>query len=1291
MSGLDLREMLSSAARRHTWRRSGWGADWGGGDDARSAALPARCPPPPPPRRPAAAGGRGDEGSGGVRGRGEEGTSRGGSGARREDAAGTGRNAVAVVAGGSVTSGAERVAARAEDGRRSMDGPTLELSEMMLHAAQPWRSRCTQRDVRPGAVPPRPVAADGRGEGTSTVRGCVLEGTTRGGGRGGGMEREREVVAPARNAVAVAGDLATHGGERVAGPLVAKEKRNGGGELGTKRGLEKRAPLPPPKRRVVSAKRQFPPDFGRDSAVPLGRGRGRGGGVRPSDGAPARAVLGEKVASAGNGDSMANVHHHAVMDTVLMKSSHASDENLVAFKVGSPENGAEGAARGKGAHNGELLGKREELAQAVNLLPMRRTVSATHRFTAGCGRDAAAPLARREEGKVGSGLEVMPVDVCGGVSKEVMATDGSKHSVNQCTANIVGAVGVLDGTVQYQELEEGEVADEAYCDVESQKVVGCDSFDDSAGERHEGVVPVTSAVTEVLTSHAYDEMMQIKALQERGSDAAQETEHDLPMGGKCETILPDASPKCSFGGPSNEIVHGKRVLGSHGMKGEVPCLAIEDHGGIAQIDQELEDVEMTTGEYRVQDAQIATHVIPHESTTGRHEGGLCASAAAEDVKVMNKYKGTLPKAAAKSSMNIATGVFGDGIMRSKILSTARKVVKPPVRASHKPPLNTLHRPFSTNSASFGHKKLKVKRPDQSKDIPMKIASTSGSGKDNLTDEKALSLEDDDILKALVVHDGKLEVYLNVPSCVQLHRQHGSGNTDDRSKIRMLCRRFQFICRALLHAVEQGSLKIRRVDLAADKIIRKLPGFTKPGPTVGNVNGVEVGDEFMYRVELALVGLHRPYQGGIDTTDYNGVLVAISIVCSGGYPDELSSSGELIYTGSGGKPAGKKKDEDQKLERGNLALKNCIETKTPVRVIHGFKGQNREDNSHSRAKQILTFTYDGLYLVVDCWTEGLKGSRIFKYKLQRIPGQPELPLHIAKGLRRSLSRPGLCVADISQGKEMDPICVINDVSNVHPTSFQYISRIKYPSWLTKRHPQHHGCDCTDGCIDSTKCFCAVKNGGKIPFNSNGAIVHDKPLIFECGPSCRCHSSCHNRVSQKGMKIHLEVFRTANKGWGVRSLRSISSGSFICEYVGILLTDKEADKRTNDEYLFDISHNCDDEDCSKGRPSTISSLNSSGGCSQTMEDVCFTIDASEYGNIGRFINHSCSPNLYAQNVLWDHDDQRVPHIMFFAAENIPPLQELTYDYNYKIGEVCDLNGRVKVKDCHCGSPQCCGRLY
>jgi euchromatic histone-lysine N-methyltransferase len=104
-----------------------------------------------------------------------------------------------------------------------------------------------------------------------------------------------------------------------------------------------------------------------------------------------------------------------------------------------------------------------------------------------------------------------------------------------------------------------------------------------------------------------------------------------------------------------------------------------------------------------------------------------------------------------------------------------------------------------------------------------------------------------------------------------------------------------------------------------------------------------------------------------------------------------------------------------------------------------------------------------------------------------------------------------------------------------------------------------------------------------------------------------------------------------------------------------------------------------------------MKSSSSSSQILGDVGFTIDAAECGNIGRFINHSCSPNLYAQNVLWDHDDLRIPHIMFFAAETIPPLQELTYDYNYEIDHVEDMNGRIKFKVCQCGSPRCSGRLY
>ncbi|KAL7188447.1 hypothetical protein ACSBR1_038325 [Camellia fascicularis] len=97
------------------------------------------------------------------------------------------------------------------------------------------------------------------------------------------------------------------------------------------------------------------------------------------------------------------------------------------------------------------------------------------------------------------------------------------------------------------------------------------------------------------------------------------------------------------------------------------------------------------------------------------------------------------------------------------------------------------------------------------------------------------------------------------------------------------------------------------------------------------------------------------------------------------------------------------------------------------------------------------------------------------------------------------------------------------------------------------------------------------------------------------------------------------------------------------------------------------------------------------SEVVEDERFTIDAAQCGNVGRFINHSCSPNLYAQNVLYDHEDKSKPHIMLFAAENIPPLKELTYPYNYFVDQVRDSNGNIKMKSCYCGAAECIDRMY
>lgn len=54
--------------------------------------------------------------------------------------------------------------------------------------------------------------------------------------------------------------------------------------------------------------------------------------------------------------------------------------------------------------------------------------------------------------------------------------------------------------------------------------------------------------------------------------------------------------------------------------------------------------------------------------------------------------------------------------------------------------------------------------------------------------------------------------------------------------------------------------------------------------------------------------------------------------------------------------------------------------------------------------------------------------------------------------------------------------------------------------------------------------------------------------------------------------------------------------------------------------------------------------------------YCIDARFYGNISRFLNHMCEPNLFACRVFTTHQDLRFPHIAFFASENIMAGEEL-----------------------------------
>ncbi|KAA0202149.1 hypothetical protein HAZT_HAZT012129 [Hyalella azteca] len=203
-----------------------------------------------------------------------------------------------------------------------------------------------------------------------------------------------------------------------------------------------------------------------------------------------------------------------------------------------------------------------------------------------------------------------------------------------------------------------------------------------------------------------------------------------------------------------------------------------------------------------------------------------------------------------------------------------------------------------------------------------------------------------------------------------------------------------------------------------------------------------------------------------------------------------------------------------------------------------------------------------------------------------------------------------------------------------------------------------CQCTDGC-NSGDCGCTQLNF-RCWYDPEGRLLPDfnyldPPMIFECNRACGCNKlSCNNRVVQHGITAHLQLFRTTNKGWGVRALKRILKGSYVCEYVGEIITDLEADQRQDDSYLFDLDNR---------------------------DSETFCLDARNYGNVARFINHLCAPNLTPVKVFLDHQDLAFPRIALYASRDIEAEEELGFDYGEKFWMI-----KYKQFTCTCGGETC-----
>lgn len=164
---------------------------------------------------------------------------------------------------------------------------------------------------------------------------------------------------------------------------------------------------------------------------------------------------------------------------------------------------------------------------------------------------------------------------------------------------------------------------------------------------------------------------------------------------------------------------------------------------------------------------------------------------------------------------------------------------------------------------------------------------------------------------------------------------------------------------------------------------------------------------------------------------------------------------------------------------------------------------------------------------------------------------------------------------------------------------------------------------------------------------------------------------------------------------------------------MLLDSDADAaglEVDDSYLF----NLDGEEkgqVSKRRRTGTAGPSSASLSAQTSKNPELAADAGRIGSVARFLNHCCEPNLFVQSVfiecatqsapaptlpsdacslapcLLNHRySRRVHRIALFAARDILPYEELTYDYGYVVGSV-----EGKTLKCLCGAPSCRGYLF
>ncbi|XP_011024473.1 PREDICTED: histone-lysine N-methyltransferase SUVR2 isoform X5 [Populus euphratica] len=317
------------------------------------------------------------------------------------------------------------------------------------------------------------------------------------------------------------------------------------------------------------------------------------------------------------------------------------------------------------------------------------------------------------------------------------------------------------------------------------------------------------------------------------------------------------------------------------------------------------------------------------------------------------------------------------------------------------------------------------------------------------------------------------------------------------------------------------------------------------------------------------------------------------------------------------------------------------------------------------------------------------------------------------------------SDITKGEEMVEIPWSNEVNSEFPPVFNYIPRnlIFQNAYVNFSLSQIRAENCCSACIgnclsSSTPCVCSSDSEHGFAYTLEGLVKEDfledcisltrnpqrqflfycrdcplerskndemlepckghlkRKFIKECWSKCGCHKQCGNRVVQRGIMCKLQVFFTPEgKGWGLRTLELLPKGTFVCEYVGEILTNKEFYERKMQRATSNKTEK-------HAYPAVLDADWCLKGVVNDEEALC--LDATFYGNVARFINHRClDANMIEIPVKIETPDHHYYHLAFFTAREVNALEELTWDYGIDFD---DTDQPVELFQCRCGSKFC-----